>query len=69
MNEKLRKCLIDIFYGLWNLLILLSLISIITFTFWKINIVARQIIWYLSSALFISSCFNKNLKNSKLKYF
>jgi len=66
MNEKLRKCLIDIFYGLWNLLILLSLISIITFTFWKINIVARQIIWYLSSALFISSCFNKNLINGKM---
>ncbi len=66
MNDKFKKGLIDILYGLWDFLIVMSLISIITFAFWKIDIVTRQVLWYLSCAIWISSCFNKKHMNDRL---
>ena len=62
MNEKIKKNLLDILNSIWSISISISLIAMIVFAFWKINIITKQVLWYASCAIWISSCFNNKYK-------
>lgn len=69
MKDNRIKILKNILNSIWSFLILASLVLIIVFAFLEIDLIAKQIVWYISCAIFISSFFQKRKTKGKFEVF
>lgn len=61
MDQTYKKKTIKTLNNLWSILVLASFIAIIVFAFLNVNIIVRQVLWYVSFAVMISSFFKKDV--------
>ena len=67
MKDNRMKILKKTLNSIWSFLILASLVLIIVFAFLKISLIAKQIVWYISCAVMISSFFQKRKTKDKFE--
>lgn len=67
MKDNRMKILKKTLDSIWSFLILSSLVLIIVFAFLEINLIAKQIVWYISCAVMISSFFQKRKTKDKFE--
>lgn len=67
MKDNRMKILKKTLNSIWSFLILVSLVLIIVFAFLKINLIVKQIVWFISYAVMISSFFQKRKTKDKFE--